>query len=124
MDAVEPLAESEAFVDVLAYFSDTPILGIFTGLVLTVIIQSSSAMVGILQALSSTGVITFELVYPMIMGINLGTCVTTITVRTASRTNEPSAPKNSLSLARMIRSWNSVTVGKRKAGFKARECPV
>lgn len=78
--AVEPLAESEAFVNALAYFSNMPILGIFTGLVLTVIIQSSSAMVGILQALSVTGVMTFELVYPIIMGINLGTCVTTAMV--------------------------------------------
>jgi len=79
-DAVEPLAESQAFVDALGFFSDIPVLGIFTGLVLTVIIQSSSAMVGILQALSSTGVITFELVYPIVMGINLGTCVTTALV--------------------------------------------
>ena len=79
-DAVEPLAESQAFVDTLGYFSDMPVLGIFTGLVLTVIIQSSSAMVGILQALSVTGVMTFELVYPIVMGINLGTCVTTALV--------------------------------------------
>lgn len=79
-DAVEPLAESDAFVNILAFFSELPVLGIFTGLVLTVIIQSSSAMVGILQALSSTGVMTFELVYPIIMGINLGTCVTTALV--------------------------------------------
>ncbi len=79
-DAVEPLAESESFINVLSYFSDMPLLGIVTGLVLTVIIQSSSAMVGILQALSSTGVMTFELVYPLIMGINLGTCVTTAMV--------------------------------------------
>ncbi len=79
-DAVEPLSESAAFVDLLSYFSDMPILGIFTGLILTVIVQSSSAMVGILQALSSTGVMTFELVYPIIMGINLGTCVTTAMV--------------------------------------------
>ena len=79
-DAVEPLADSQAFVDILRFFTDIPVLGIFTGLILTVIIQSSSAMVGILQALSSTGVITFELVYPMIMGINLGTCVTTALV--------------------------------------------
>lgn len=79
-DAVEPLSESQLFMDILAYFSDMPIVGIFSGLVLTVIIQSSSAMVGILQALSSTGVMTFELVYPIIMGINLGTCVTTAMV--------------------------------------------
>lgn len=79
-DAVEPLAESPAFSAVLSYFSDMPMLGILTGLILTVIVQSSSAMVGILQALSSTGVMTFELVYPIVMGINLGTCVTTAMV--------------------------------------------
>jgi len=79
-DAVEPLAESEAFVNIIAYFSDMPVIGIFTGLILTVIIQSSSAMVGILQALSSTGTMTFNVVYPIIMGINLGTCVTTAMV--------------------------------------------
>ncbi|MBO4991052.1 MAG: Na/Pi cotransporter family protein, partial [Firmicutes bacterium] len=78
--AVEPLAESQAFIDTIGYFSNMPILGILTGLVLTVIVQSSSAMVGILQALSATGVIRFNLVYPMIMGINLGTCVTTAMV--------------------------------------------
>ena len=79
-DAVKPLSESQKFVDMISFFSDMPMLGIVTGLVLTVIIQSSSAMVGILQALSSTGVITFNLVYPLIMGINLGTCVTTAMV--------------------------------------------
>ncbi|MBR5564673.1 MAG: Na/Pi cotransporter family protein [Roseburia sp.] len=79
-DAVDPLSESQAFVDILGRFSDMPLLGIVTGLVLTVIVQSSSAMVGILQAMSSTGVMTFELVYPIIMGINLGTCVTTAMV--------------------------------------------
>lgn len=79
-EAVEPLSESPAFASVLSYFSNMPVLGILTGLVLTVIVQSSSAMVGILQALSSTGVMTFELVYPIVMGINLGTCVTTAMV--------------------------------------------
>lgn len=78
--AVEPLSESEAFANAISYFSDMPTIGIVTGLVLTVIVQSSSAMVGIVQALSSTGVITFEVVYPIIMGINLGTCVTTAMV--------------------------------------------
>ena len=79
-DAVEPLSSSPAFAAIISRFSDMPLLGILTGLVLTVIVQSSSAMVGILQALSSTGVMTFELVYPIIMGINLGTCVTTAMV--------------------------------------------
>ena len=79
-NAVEPLAESETFVNTISYFSNVPMLGILVGLVFTVIIQSSSAMVGILQALSSTGVLTFNLVYPIVMGINLGTCVTTAMV--------------------------------------------
>ena len=79
-DAVEPLSSSPAFAAIISRFSDMPHIGILTGLVLTVIVQSSSAMVGILQALSSTGVMTFELVYPIIMGINLGTCVTTAMV--------------------------------------------
>jgi len=79
-DAVEPLAESDAFVKVLGYFSDMPLLGIVTGLVLTVIVQSSSAMVSILQAMSATGAMDFNLIYPLIMGINLGTCVTTAMV--------------------------------------------
>lgn len=79
-DAVKPLSSSQAFADVLGRFSDMPLLGIVVGLVCTVIVQSSSAMVGILQALSVTGVMTFDLIYPIIMGINLGTCVTTAIV--------------------------------------------
>ena len=79
-DAVKPLSSSQAFADVLGRFSDMPVLGIVVGLVCTVIVQSSSAMVGILQALSVTGVMTFDLIYPIIMGINLGTCVTTAIV--------------------------------------------
>lgn len=79
-DAVDPLSESQAFADLLTRFSEMPLLGILAGLVFTVIVQSSSAMVGILQALSTTGAMTFSLVYPVIMGINLGTCVTTALV--------------------------------------------
>jgi len=75
--AVSPLSESQIFADVLTKFSSVPILGILTGLVTTAIVQSSSAMVGIVQALSSTGLMTFSQVYPVIMGINLGTCITT-----------------------------------------------
>ncbi len=78
--AVKPLSDSQMFKDLLSGFADMPIVGILTGLVLTVIVQSSSAMVGILQALSSTGVMTFNTIYPIIMGINLGTCVTTAMV--------------------------------------------
>lgn len=78
--AVEPLSESEAFMDLMIRFGDQPLLAIAVGLVMTVIVQSSSAMVGMIQALSVTGAMTFNLVYPLIMGINLGTCVTTAMV--------------------------------------------
>ena len=78
--AVDPLADSPAFAAVLSNFANNPLLGILSGLVLTVVVQSSSAMVGMLQALSSTGAMTFSMVYPIVMGINLGTCVTTAMV--------------------------------------------
>ena len=78
--AVEPLSESEAFIDIMQRFGNQPFLALIIGLVMTVIVQSSSAMVGMIQALSVTGVMTFNLIYPMIMGINLGTCVTTAMV--------------------------------------------
>ena len=77
--AVEPLSETELFKNVLVQLNN-PILGIAAGLILTVIVQSSSAMVGMLQALSVSGAMTFSMVYPVIMGINLGTCVTTAMV--------------------------------------------
>ncbi len=80
-EAVKPLAGSDVFKNVIEYFGDMPIMGILIGLVFTVIIQSSSAAVGILQTLaSSTGIIDFNIVYPIVMGINLGTCVTTAMV--------------------------------------------
>ena len=78
--AVEGLKDSEMFKEMIQKVAEYPALSIIVGLVITVIIQSSSATVGILQALSSTGTLTFSLVYPMIMGINIGTCVTTAMV--------------------------------------------
>ena len=77
--AVEPLSQTEAFRNVLMQLNN-PVLGIAAGLILTVIVQSSSAMVGMLQALSVSGAMTFSMVYPVIMGINLSTCVTTAMV--------------------------------------------
>ncbi|MBQ1959219.1 MAG: Na/Pi cotransporter family protein, partial [Firmicutes bacterium] len=79
-DAVDPLAESPQFVELMQKFGDQPLLAILVGLVVTVIVQSSSATVGMVQALSVTGTMTFNLIYPLIMGINLGTCVTTAMV--------------------------------------------
>ena len=78
--AVEPLANSPVFEEIIIKFADMPLIGILVGFVSTVIAQSSAAMVGMLQALSSTGVMTFDVIYPIIMGINIGTCVTTAIV--------------------------------------------
>ncbi|MBQ6840168.1 MAG: Na/Pi cotransporter family protein [Oscillospiraceae bacterium] len=75
--AVKGFANSPAFMGLLAKFSESPILGIISGLVLTVIVQSSSATVAMLQSLSSTGAMDFSAVYPIIMGINIGTCIVT-----------------------------------------------
>ena len=73
--AVKPLAEVPEFTSILTMFSN-PVLGVLAGALLTAIIQSSSASVGILQALSATGSITFATAIPIIMGQNIGTCVT------------------------------------------------
>ena len=75
--SISGLSESQFFVDFLQNFSKVPILGILAGFIVTIIVQSSSAAVGMLQAISSTGVMDFNLVYPIIMGTSLGTCVVT-----------------------------------------------
>lgn len=75
--AVEPLAENEKFTGILTMFSN-PLLGVLAGLVLTAVIQSSSASVGILQALCMTGAVSFATAIPIIMGQNIGTCVTAL----------------------------------------------
>ncbi len=73
--AVAGLKEVPAFTEIFLKFSN-PILGVLVGTVVTAIIQSSSASVGILQALSSTGTITCGACVPIIMGQNIGTCIT------------------------------------------------
>ena len=75
-DAVGPLKGNPEFADILTMFENNPILGILAGLVLTAIVQSSSASVGILQALTVTGAITYGAAIPIVMGQNIGTCVT------------------------------------------------
>ena len=75
--SVAPLAENPRFTGILTAFSN-PILGLLAGLVLTAVIQSSSASVGILQALCVTGVIRYGTAIPIIMGQNIGTCVTAL----------------------------------------------
>ncbi len=75
--AVKPLADVPGFRNILVMFSN-PLLGVLTGAVLTAIIQSSSASVGILQAISITGGLTYSAAIPIIMGQNIGTCITAI----------------------------------------------
>ena len=72
--AVAPLRDNPMFLKLLTTFAH-PILGILVGLLITAVLQSSSATVGILQALSITGVITFEVAFPIIMGIAIGAAV-------------------------------------------------
>ena len=72
--AVSPLRDSPAFIEALTSFSN-PLLGIVIGLAITSVLQSASATVGILQALSVTGAITFDIAFPIIMGIAIGAAV-------------------------------------------------
>ncbi len=76
-EAVSPLSELKAFRDIFAAMTN-PFLGVLAGAVVTIILQSSSASVGILQAISTTGVLSFSSTFPIIMGQNIGTCVTPI----------------------------------------------
>ena len=80
-DGVKPLIGTSAFTAFVGFLAN-PLFGILFGLILTVIVQSSSATVGMLQTVASVpgSGITFAMAYPVIMGINLGTCVTTAMV--------------------------------------------
>ena len=88
--AMEPLSESEVFTSLMTSFSN-PLLGVLVGLVFTAIIQSSSASVGVLQAVGAAGAITLPSAIYVIYGQNIGTCVTALissvgTSKTARRT--------------------------------------
>lgn len=74
---LSPLKDSPAFQEMFLTFTN-PVIGILVGLAVTAIIQSSSASVGILQALSSTGQVTFSMAFPLILGQNIGKCLTVI----------------------------------------------
>ena len=75
--SVAPLADSPAFASLLTAFNN-PVLGILTGFVVTAVIQSSAASMGMLQALSLSSGITYGMAIPIIMGQNIGTCVTAV----------------------------------------------
>ena len=78
--AVSPLSESETFANMFYQLSGQPVLGFLLGAGVAFLLQSSSATIGILQAISTTGALTFSSVYAIIIGVNIGDCVTTAIV--------------------------------------------
>ncbi|MBQ8727631.1 MAG: Na/Pi cotransporter family protein [Oscillospiraceae bacterium] len=76
-DAVEPLSTNEQFAEIFVMFSN-PFFGVLAGAILTAIIQSSAASIGMLQMLSLKGMVTFGSALPIILGQNIGTCITAI----------------------------------------------
>lgn len=76
-DSVAGLAEDEVFHSILTTFSN-PLLGVLVGIIFTLIVQSSSASIGVLQTLTTSGVVTYGIAFPIIIGQNIGTCITAI----------------------------------------------
>lgn len=85
--AVAPLKESEAFINTFTTFSNNPLLGILMGIIITAILQSSSASVGILQALSVTGAISFGTAVPIVMGMGIGAAAPVLLSAISANTN-------------------------------------
>ena len=75
--SMEPLKEMDSFVHIMTAFKN-PLLGVFSGALVTGIIQSSAASIGILQSISMTGQLTYGMAIPLVMGANIGTCMTAI----------------------------------------------
>lgn len=84
--AMAPLADSPEFSKVLTLFTN-PLFGLFIGMIVTAIIQSSAASVGMLQALSMTGSISYAIAVPIIIGQNIGTCITAVLSSIGVNTN-------------------------------------
>ena len=90
-DAVSPLKEVEAFCNLFVKLGGNPILGILVGAAVTAIIQSSSASVGILQSLAAAGLVPFNAAIYIIMGQNIGTCVTAMMSSVGAKKNAKTA---------------------------------
>ena len=84
--AMEPLQESQAFINLMTQFSN-PLIGILVGAVFTAVIQSSSASVGILQALAATGTIPLSSAVYVLFGQNIGTCITAVLASIGTKVN-------------------------------------
>lgn len=89
--AVEPLKDSESFVNIFVTLGGSPLLGILAGALVTAVIQSSSASVGILQSLAAAGLVPFSAAIYIIMGQNIGTCVTAILSSMGAKKNAKTA---------------------------------
>ncbi|MFZ7121259.1 MAG: Na/Pi cotransporter family protein [Eubacteriaceae bacterium] len=97
-DAMKPLRDSESFINLLISFGKNPILGLFAGFAITAIIQSSSASIGLLQAIALSGAFsyvdgtnTLAIVIPILLGTNIGTCVTALLSSIGTNTNAKKA---------------------------------
>lgn len=86
----KPLASSEEFMHTFLILSN-PILGVLTGMLITIILQSSSASVGVLQAMSVTGAVTFSMAAPIVIGQNIGKCVTVLLASIGTNKNSKRA---------------------------------
>ena len=89
--AVEPLKEFDGFVQMFVTLGKNPILGILAGALVTAVIQSSSASVGILQSLAAAGLVPFSAAIYIIMGQNIGTCITAILSSVGAKKNAKAA---------------------------------
>ena len=89
--AVAPLRESEAFVEMFTTLGANPILGILAGAFVTAVIQSSSASVGILQSLAAAGLVPFSAAVYIILGQNIGTCITAMLSSIGAKKNAKTA---------------------------------
>ena len=79
--AASPLRSSPVFVEFVSRFADNPALGVIVGIIFTIMVQSSAATVGILMAMAGQGLLPLEGAIPVLLGDNIGTCLTAITLR-------------------------------------------
>ncbi|MCR5457814.1 MAG: Na/Pi cotransporter family protein [Clostridiales bacterium] len=84
--AVSGLSENEEFTNILTVFNN-PLLGVLAGVAITMVVQSSAASIGILQSLTTTGAVTYGMAIPIIVGQNIGTCITAILSSIGANTN-------------------------------------
>ncbi|MFO7817219.1 MAG: Na/Pi symporter [Desulfovibrionales bacterium] len=89
-EAIEPLEESQVFIDILSNFNN-PLIGILAGFGITALLQSSSATTGLLLAVAGSGLITVEMAFPIVFGQNIGTCVTAMISSIGAMADSPSS---------------------------------